>query len=238
MGWMHHALAASADYAREERWTQEIVPAIVVGDVVYLATPSRPRVLALYTAVARPKGGVIIVHGAGVHPDWGLNGVLRTAIADTGFATLSVQMPVLASDAPREDYETLFPEAGDRLRAAAAFLREQGVGRLAIVSHSMGASMVDAYLARSDAQRIDAWVVVGMFARFAVPPSEPVLDVIAENDFGDVKAAAHMRRSQLPSDGCSRATVISRADHLMEKREQALTLAVVAFLERALVLGC
>ena len=31
----------AADYAREERWAQEIVPSIVVGDAVYLATPAR-----------------------------------------------------------------------------------------------------------------------------------------------------------------------------------------------------
>ena len=232
------SLCATADYAREERWSQEIVPTIVVGDAVYLETPLRPRVLAIYTAAAQPKGGVIVVHGAGVHPDWGLNGSLRTGLADAGFATLSVQMPVLAADAPREDYSALFSEAGERLRAAIAFLRSHGIRSLGIVAHSMGASMVDAYLARGDAERIDAWVIIGMPARFAASPKEPVLDVIADNDFPDVRGLARMRRSELPVDGCSRGIVIDGTDHLMENRREALVAAVVPFLSRALSGDC
>lgn len=229
---------AEPDYAREERLAQEIVPAIVVGDAVYLETPSHRRVLALYTPVSRAKGGVIVVHGAGVHPDWGLDGALRTGLADVGFATLSVQMPVLAKDAPHDSYPALFPEAGGRIGAAVAFLRERGIRGLAIVSHSTGASMVDAYLARGDAERIDAWVIVGMPVDFAVPPREAVLDVIADNDFPDVRAAARKRRSRLPGDGCSRALVLEGTDHLMENRQQALVVAVAPFLERALSGAC
>jgi len=232
------AAGTEADYVREERLAQEIVPAIVVGDAIYLETPARRRVLALYTAVPRPKGGVIVVHGAGVHPDWGLDGALRTGLADLGFATLSVQMPVLAKDAPHDGYAALFPEAGDRIGAAIAFLRERGIRGLAIVSHSTGASMVDAYLARDDAVRIDAWVIVGMPVDFAMLPREPVLDVIADNDFPDVRAAARKRRSRLPSDGCSRALILDGTDHLMENRQQALVVAVGSFLERALSGAC
>ena len=232
------AAGAGADYAREERLAQEIVPAIVVGDAIYLETPAHRRVLALYTAVAWAKGGVIVVHGAGVHPDWGLDGALRTGLADLGFATLSVQMPVLAADAPRDGYPALFPEAGNRVGAAIAFLRERGIRSLAIVSHSTGASMVDAYLARGDAAHIDAWVIVGMPVDFAMLPKEPVLDVIAGNDFPDVRAAARKRRSRLPNDGCSRALVLDGTDHLMENRQQALVVAVAPFLERALAGAC
>jgi len=61
------ALAATpADYFREDRWAQEVVPGLVVGDAVYLATPSRPRVLAILTEPAgAAKGGVVVVHGLG-----------------------------------------------------------------------------------------------------------------------------------------------------------------------------
>ena len=60
------------DDAREDRWAQEVVPGIVVGDAVWLATPSRAKVLAIFAvAGGRPKGGVILIHGLGVHPDFG-----------------------------------------------------------------------------------------------------------------------------------------------------------------------
>ncbi len=229
---------AAADYAREQRWAGEIVPAIVVGEAVYLSTPSQPRVLALYTAVAPPKGGVIVVHGAGVHPDWGLIGGLRTGLADAGFATLSVQMPVLASTAARDDYAALFPQAGERLAAAIAFLKGQGVGRIAIVAHSMGASMVNTYLARPDAARIDAWVPVGMLVDFSHMPREPVLDVTAENDFREVREAIPRRPAQLPRDACTKQVVIAGTDHYVENRQTELVAAIVPFLQRAFAGAC
>ena len=115
----------AADYAREARLAQEIVPAIVVGDAVYLATARQPRVLALYTDAVAPaiaKAAVIVVHGVGVHPDWALINGLRSGLAEAGMSTLSVQMPVLSADASREQYSTLFPESIERLAAAVAFL--------------------------------------------------------------------------------------------------------------------
>src|SRR6266851_6552241 len=142
----------AADYAREARLAQEIVPAIVVGDAVYLATARQPRVLAIYTDATSPaiaKAAVIVVHGVGVHPDWALINGLRTGLAEAGMSTLSVQMPVLSVDAPRDQYATLFSESNERLAAAVAYLREHGAERIAIVSHSMGASMADTYLSSS-----------------------------------------------------------------------------------------
>ena len=89
--------AVVADTARETRWANEVVPQLVVGDAVWLATPHHPRVLALYTQpAAKTRNAVIVVHGLGVNPDWNLIGVLRTELAERGLATLSVQRPVLA----------------------------------------------------------------------------------------------------------------------------------------------
>jgi pimeloyl-ACP methyl ester carboxylesterase len=232
------AVAATPDYAREQRWATEVAPAIVIGEAVFLPTPSQPRVLALYTEVAQAKGGVIVVHGAGVHPDWGLIGGLRTGLADAGFATLSVQMPVLAATAARDDYEALLPEAAQRIAAAIAFLQIHGVDRIALISHSMGASMVNAYLARPDAARIDAWVPIGMLVDLGVPVMEPVLDVTAENDFPQVREAVPRRVAQLPRDACTKQVVISGTDHYMENRQKELVAAIVPFLVRAMARQC
>ena len=234
------ALAAPPiDYFREGRWAQEIVPALVVGDAVYLATPARSKVLAILTEPAgKTKGGVIVLHGLGVHPDWGLNGALRTSLADAGFTTLSVQMPVLAADATRADYGVTMPEAGDRIAAAIAYLRGRRVARVAIVSHSLGATMADAYLARPDALPIDAWAPVGMLVAFAVPPKEPVLDVVAGNDFDEVSAAAPFRKPKLPHDGCSHDVTIAGTDHYFDNRQKELAAAIAAFLDRAFSGGC
>ncbi len=222
------------DYVREDRWASEVAPSTVVGDAVYLATPSRARVLALWTQATPSKGAVILVHGLGVHPDWGVVGALRTRLYDAGFSTLSVQMPVLSADAPREAYAALQPQADERLSAAIDFLNTRRAGRIAIVAHSMGASMTNDYLASPKALHIDAFVPIGMWGAFAVAPREPVQDVIAGDDFPQVRESAPLRQPDLPRDACSERVVIAGTDHYMDNRQKELAAALVPFLERAL----
>jgi hypothetical protein len=240
VGIAEHASCAP-DYAREARLAQEIVPAIVVGDPVYLTTSRQPRVLAIYTGATSPvipSSAVIVVHGLGVHPDRGLINGLRTGLADAGMATLSVQMPVLSAEAPREQYTALFPESGERLAAAVAFLRQHGAERIAIVSHSLGASMADAYLASPWAAKMTAWVPIGMTNAFGAPPAMPVLDVTAEQDLPQVLEGASKRVVMLPRDGCSKHISIAGTDHSMENRQKELVAAIVPFLTRAFAGQC
>src|SRR5690606_23171381 len=57
-----------ADYAREQRWAQEITPALLVGDPIRLEAAGR-KFLAIYAPAAGPVAGVVVIHGLGVHPD-------------------------------------------------------------------------------------------------------------------------------------------------------------------------
>jgi len=233
------AAAATPDYAREARWASEVAPQVVVGDVVWIELRDRPHVLALYAEPAgAAKAAVIVVHGLGVHPDWNLNGDLRTRLADRGYATLGVQMPVLAVDAARDAYRDVLGDAGDRLAAAIAWLRARGHARIAIASHSLGASMTDAYLARGDADAIVAWVPIGMPIGFSRTPREPVLDVVAAHDFPETRASAKLRAAQLPKDGCSAARTIAATDHYMSGAAAPLAEAVAAFLDRVVAGRC
>jgi len=223
--------APTMDRAREERWAREVVPSIVVGDPVYLATAASPKVLAILTVPAgAAAGGIVVVHGLGVHPDWGLIGGIRSALADAGYVTLSVQMPVLDANATRDDYAATLPEASERIASAVAYLRARGIAKIAIVSHSMGASMANAYLAR---QAVDAWAPIGMFGPFATPPKEPVLDIVAETEIAPVRETAPARVSTLPKDACSRQITIAGADHYFDRQQKELVAAISAFLERA-----
>lgn len=239
-GWIGFSLAGAAppDYAREDRWADEIVPAIVVGEAIYLATPARSRVLAIYIDVERPKGAVVVVHGLGVHPDWGLIGALRMRLADAGYATLSIQMPVLATEATRADYVVRFPEAGERIAAGVAFLRTEGFEHIAIVAHSLGAAMTNAWLASANAMKIDAWIPIGMPVDFAAAPAEPILDVIAAHDLPEVLAIAPARARELPRDRCSEQVSIVGAEHYFSAYEAALSATIAPFLARALAGSC
>lgn len=235
--WPGNAVAAVVpDDARESRWAAEVVPQLVVGDAVWLRTPHRERVLAVY---ARPsgdaKGAVVVVHGLGVHPDWSLVGDIRSGLVDRGFATLSVQMPVLAADAPRDDYAALAPFAAERLDAALAWLHANGHPRVAVLSHSMGATMVNAWMASSPG--VDAWVPLGMLVPFARTPRMPVLDIVGQNDYPEALQRVPAPTA-LPADGCSRTVTIPGADHFMQGAVPRLLDAAAPFLARALSGEC
>ncbi len=77
--------AAAQDYEREKRWAAEVVPNLVVGDAVRIS-----GFLGLYTEARNPKNAILLIHGLGVHPDHGVIGILRTSLADLGYATLSI----------------------------------------------------------------------------------------------------------------------------------------------------
>lgn len=224
------------DDARESRWADEVVPQVVVGDPVWLRTPHRARVLALYARpAAQVDGAVIVVHGLGVHPDWSLIGDIRSGLVDRGFATLSVQMPVLAADAPRAQYARLGPFAAERLDAALAWLRANGHARVAVLSHSMGATMANDWMTLRPA--VAGWVPVGMLVPFARPPHVPVLDVVGERDYPESLRRVPGAKA-LPRDGCSGAVTIPGADHFMQGATARLLDAVTPFLARALAGQC
>lgn len=225
-----------ADYAREQRWADEIGPAIVVGDPVRLESKSGRAFLAIYTAAPKAAGGVIVVHGLGVNPDWGLIGTLRSRLPEHGFATLSVQMPVLAAGAAGEDYPPLFPEAAGRLAAAVAYLRGKGFEKVAIVSHSMGARMSNYFLTHAPETRVAAWVAIGLPALVMEPArlTAPVLDLYGEKDYAAVLGNAGARAAVLRTIRGSAQVEVAGADHFFAGREDELVHQARLFLDRRL----
>lgn len=227
---------AQADYERERRWADEITPSILVGDPVQLALPSGRRFLAIHTPNPKAVAGVIVVHGLGLHPDWGLNGMLRSTLADQGYATLSVQMPVLAAGMPGDQYPPLFPEAAERIGVAVAFLRDKGHRKVAIVAHSMGSRMANAYLNRGGASAIDAWVSIGIIAPYELPAqfTAPVLDLYGEKDFPVVLKQAPERAAAIQKIRGSAQVEVPGADHFFNGLDAELTRQVRQFLDRRL----
>lgn len=223
LGLLAACATVTPDYAREKRLAEQVAPSLVVGEATQLLSVSGQRFLGIITPVAAPRAGVLLVHGMGVHPDFGLTGELRAALADRGYTTLAIQMPVLAADARADDYPALFPEAGERIAAGLAHLRARGLQKVAIVSHSMGARMVNDFIAHRPDVPLMAWVPLAIAngqlgslsgVRF------PVFDIYAEKDFDVVMKGARARAAVLRGIKGSKQAMIFGTDHYFARKEK------------------
>jgi pimeloyl-ACP methyl ester carboxylesterase len=229
--------AAAQDYEREKRWAAEVLPSLVVGDAVQLKLPSGREFLGIYAAAKPAKPAVLLVHGVGVHPDHGVIGVLRVALADLGYPTLSIQMPVQKSDAGVNDYyPTVFPEAVERIRAGGRWLAARGHRRIVLLSHSMGSWMSNVYYEETPAPPFAAWICMGLTGGFGRMGNVqvPVLDLYGENDLAPVLRADWRRRLMLNTIEASKQVMIPRADHHYIGREKEVAAVIDRFLAEAL----
>lgn len=227
----------SPDYEREQRLAQEFVPAIVVGNAVRIDTESGRGFLAILTTAPKSRGAVMLMHGLGVHPDWGLMGELRTLLPERGYTTLSIQMPVLAADASPVDYPKIFGEAHERIAAAIAYLRGRGERRIAIVSHSMGARMAEDFLRRNRAAPLVAWIPLsissGRFDGIGSLPF-PIFDIYAQKDHEPVLSGANARAAVLRGIQGSKQAMVFGADHFYTRKERELADLIAQLLAPAM----
>jgi pimeloyl-ACP methyl ester carboxylesterase len=227
-------LAQAQDYAREKRWADDILATLMVGDGAWIAQRNGHKFLALYTVADKPRGAVIVAHGRGWSPDYELYGTLRTRLAEAGYTTLSIQLPVLDGAAKLVDYIQTYPDARERFQLAVDFLKARGYKNIAIVSHSLGATMANQYLIKTDDDSVKAWVFIGIIngleEMFRI--KMPVLDVYGSNDWQVTRWGADERRLQIMKTRNSEQVVVPDATHFFERKEGELTGIVVKFLDR------
>jgi len=223
-----------SDYAREKRWADEVVPSLVVGQAVWLEAPRTEKFLGIYTEAKDAKRAVILAHGLGVHPDYGLIGELRARLADMGYTTLSIQMPILAADAPPARYPVLFWEADARFAAAMTYLRGKRHHKIVLLSHSMGSRMANHYVAQHPQVPLSGWISLsisnGEFAALK-RVKFPVYDVYAEKDSEEVLRGAQKRAAALKRIRGSSQTMVFATDHFFAKKEKELVSLIRLLLE-------
>jgi pimeloyl-ACP methyl ester carboxylesterase len=222
----------SQDYERERRWADQILPTLMVGNAEWLEQKNGHRFLGLFIDVKNAKGAVIVAHGRGWSPDFELYGTLRTRLAEAGYTTLSIQLPVLPSTAIIGLYAPLYPDARERFQLAVDFLKAKGYRNIAIVSHSLGATMANQYLIRTEDDGVKAWVMIGIIngleEMFRI--KIPVLDVFGGEDWNVVMWGADERRKQILANPGSAQVVVPGAKHFFEDREDELVRTIAKFL--------
>lgn len=242
--WMAPALGS--DTAKEKRWAEQIVDGIFDGEPKWLKAEGH-KFLGIYTPAtsSKPKGGALILHGVGVHPDWPqIINPLRVSLPARGWTTLSLQMPILKNEAKIEEYTPLFKEVPGRLNAGIAFLKAQGIQNIVIIAHSMGSAMASHYLANTGDATIKAYVGIGMVGNRSGTVLDndvslkkiglPVLDIYGSNDIKPVLESVSQRANaaKTANNTAYTQTKIDGADHFFEGHEKQLLDTITIWLEK------
>ncbi len=233
----------ASDLEREKRLEEQTLAALFTGEPVYLSTPER-EFLALETeSEGDTKGAVVLLHGRGYGPDSEIVvGPLREALAEDGWHTLSVQMPVLEKGAKYYDYIEVFPDARLRISAALAHLQASGISPVIMIAHSCGVHMSMDWLRQNGDDQLDAYIGLGMGATDYKQPmlspfpfaqmSIPVLDVYGDADYPAVVSKADERLQQFKhTSEKSRQVVIEQANHEFADHTDALIDTVSKWLD-------
>ena len=237
------AAQTTSNLKREKNWADQVVDAVVVGEPVWFSA-RRHKFLALYAPPAQPGNrGVILIHGRGVHPAWGFIDTLRADLAEAGFHTLSLQMPILAADSPFGAYGKTFPEAFERVDAGIQYLKTKGAGRVVLLGHSTGAMTAVAYVAKHPQAPVTGIVAIGLTTFPSGPDSMqpaimlksvhvPVLDIYGSNDLHEVLSYTEARRTAAQAAGNKgyRAVRVADANHFFTDQYEALKKQIVEWL--------
>jgi len=237
-------LAAEPDYQRESRLADQIVDMILDGEPVWLEAGDR-EFLGIYTEADDARAAVVILHGRGFHPDWADTvNPLRVGLAELGYNTLSLQMPVLEKDSSYYDYVPIFEFAHARIESGIRFLRDNGNSKVVLLAHSCGVHMSMDWIREKGDQSIDAYIGLGMGATdYQQPIREPfplaqmqvpVLDLYGADEYPAVMrgAAGRWAMIEVAGNARSRQLMLPQANHYFTDQGDALVSAVADWLDQ------
>lgn len=237
-----------------QRWAQPLKNAVITGTLENLQGGNGQfTAIFLEQRSDTPRGGVILLHDQGTHPDWPeLIHPLRTALPDVGWSTLSLQLPVLPRGATTKEYAPLFGDAAQRIKAGVEFLQAKGVDPIILAGHGLGASMGAHMLASDPDPRIRAFIGISMSSSTEEPALDlsqslgkitiPVLDLYGSREpEAALRAAQRMRAARgnpvTTTDAGKpkpdyRTMEITGADHLFSGQEEIMVKRIRGWLKR------
>ncbi len=231
----------ASDLEKEKRWAEQISDSLLDGEAISL-NDGKVDFLAIDTQADEAKDvAVIVIHGIGIHPDWPLViQPLRVRLAEQGWNTLSLQMPILANDATIEDYKPLFKEVPGRIDAGIRYLTKAGAKKIVIIAHSLGSLMSSYYLAekKNESNKEDkteskapiiAFIGIGMgsaTSQYLKKINLPILDLYGEKDLPDVVKSAASRKEATKNNSHYQQVKVAGANHFFEDQDDDLLKAV------------
>jgi len=223
----------ASDLSKEKRWAEQIEDALLDGEPVTL-NDGVNDFLAIDTAAENPNStAIILLHGIGIHPDWPqVINPLRIGLPESGWRTLSLQLPVLPNDASAQDYQPLMKEVPGRIDAGIKYLQSNGSKKVIIVAHSMGAEMASYYLAQAESS-VAGYIGIGMGpgnSHYLEKIGIPILDLYGGEDLPAVLESAIHRGNAARTNTNYTQRKITAADHFFDEQEAPLLEAVTKWL--------
>lgn len=232
----------ASDKAKEKRWAEQVEDALMDGESLYLNDGKEDFLALEIPAEEGSELGIVVMHGIGIHPDWTtIVNPLRVGLAEAGWHTLSIQMPVLENGASGKDYDPLMQEVGPRIEAAISHLQKMGAKKVVLVAHSLGSRMTSHYLAaradskeKSDEFPVIAYVGVGMNAgnvELLKKISLPMLDLYGSEDLDGVVGSAEDRAKSSSHNKAYKQQKVEGADHFFEGKDDELVEVVSSYIK-------
>ena len=237
--------AQASDLAKEKRWADQVVDAILDGEAVWL-NDGTSEFLGIYTEAEEDQGrAVIVMHGTGIHPDWQqVVQPLRVGLIEHNWNTLSIQMPILPNEAEYAEYAPLYDEVAPRINAAIDFLRKNGSKEIVLIGHSQGAAMAAYYLSITK-QNVNGFVAIGMASladdvrmdsiNSLNKITVPVLDIYGEDDLEEILISIDDRAGAAKQAGNKNyiQVKVAGSNHFFDGKEDELVEAVAAWLDKS-----
>lgn len=246
------AISVSADKLdrdREQMVADKLAERVKADEILSLDAKGEQFMALLNTNKSDDvaKGAAIILHGMGGHSDWPQTiSPIRTSLPEHGWATLSIQLPVVAPENQVEDYGQTLEQAVERIDAAVRFLRERKFLNIVAIGHSFGAASALTYLENAKERRIVALVAIGLQDYAFVKPSFdlleliektklPVLDIYGSHDFKEaIDQVADRRLAAKKGDNSEYLQLeIEGADHYFNQVEDVLIKRIRGWLDIA-----
>jgi predicted alpha/beta-hydrolase family hydrolase len=238
-------VSTASDIEREKLLADAIKDSIIIGDVVSLKAGDTEFIGLLNKETdVKSKGVALILHGMGSNPNAPqLIHPLRDNLAQYGWSTLAIQLPILSHEAPMDDYIALVPESAPRIEASLNYLKENFPNQpCTMVAHSLGAVMAINFLASKEGISCDALVLIGL----PTLPSKtdetntivllekvkiPTLDIYGSQDLPSVIQMASTRKTILSKNNAlNRQQETQGADHLFTGLSEPLALSIHSWL--------
>jgi predicted alpha/beta-hydrolase family hydrolase len=238
-------LSLASDIVREKRIADDIKDSIIVGDVVDLKAGGTEFIgLINNEKPDKPRGSIIILHGMGSNPNAPqIIHPLRSQLAELGWITASIQLPIAAQDASIGDNLALIKESSSRIKATLSYMHENFANTHCIlIAHSLGSIMATHFLASQDKPVCDAVVLISMPTLASDLPEAnsieqlkkiniPTLDIYGSQDLTSVRKLAPTRKlSLMKNNPLNRQIEISGADHVFTGLNDTLVRSIHGWL--------